>query len=871
MRIRSLPFKINTAILVTATVIALVFLAILYPVEKKRYANEIDRIFLLLDTIYKQKLNDLANEIFANQQRALQATLAEIKGIREEIINVCLYKEDGQKYLCYDSTGGATLEQKDFARFGKEPVFKKGTAHGLPLGTYINSIEVIGNTVGYIAIYYNLSGIEKEGRNLLYVFFFLLLATTLIMALLQNMFLFQAIIKPVSILRNAMRRVEEGHLGETVRLPWSDEIGEVGMAFNDMSQQLLKNKQDIKKAEKKYRDIFEQSIEGIFQSMPDHSKFITVNPSLAHLLGFETPQEMLVSITDIKSQLFLSPTDWDHFQQDLDTVGRNVGFETQLSRKNAHAIWVSISARQVIDADGLHVYNEGSIVDITERRQKEQAEREKEAAEAANKAKSEFLAKMSHEIRTPLNAILGFAEILEASLEDQQRKSYAQIIKTGGNNLLRLINDILDLSKIEAGKMEIIPAEVDIRMLLQQMTEVFSVIVQQKDIEMRTLVEPNVPRCLLLDIVRVRQILFNLIGNAVKFTAQGSVEIRISATECSFPEKVDLSIRIIDTGIGIAPEASRIIFESFNQQHSSSGPIVEGTGLGLIISKNLAEAMGGEICLKSQPGQGSVFTVHIPGVMSVPVSDAGNNKNYLENRVRHFSFRPSTVLIADDLEINRKLLKAAFVDSPVRIIEAQDGCMAVTLAAEHTPEIILMDIRMPGMNGHEAYREIRKNPALRTTSIIALTASGMKEDIELIHRTGFDDYLIRPFNIIDLKEKISKYLGGELKPEKDHERLSGNAPILPGPSYLDDWICPAELADHLAEIKTNQWRKIRRNQRLSDIRAFSENIQRIGIDNALEVLAEYGRILTVFADSLDIDNIQKTLDDFPKVLAHIQR
>jgi len=871
MRIRSLPFKINTAIFVTAAVIAIVFLVILFPVEKKRYARETDRIFLLLDTICKQKQNDLANEIFAQQQRALKATLTEIKAIREEIVNVCLYQDNGEKYLCYDNDAGHSIDSKVFADFRKEPVFYKSKAANYPLGTYLNSIEVIGATVGYIAIHYNLSQIEKEGRELFYVFFFLLLATTLVMSLLQNVFLFQAIIRPVSRLRNAMRRVEEGHLGETVRLPWRDEIGEMGAAFNDMSLQLLKSKGDIKNAERKYRDIFEQSIEGIFQALPDHSRFLTVNPSLAQILGFSTAGELLLSVDDIKTQLFLSREDWQRYEQDFEAVGRIVGFETQLLRTDSQTIWVSISCRRVFDVDGSHIYNEGSIVDITERRQRERAEREREAAEAANRAKSEFLAKMSHEIRTPLNAILGFAEILESGLEDQQRKNYAQIIKSGGQNLLQLINDILDLSKIEAGKMELYPTEVDVRQLLRQLAEVFSVQVKHKGISMRTMVDAGVPRYLMLDIVRLRQILFNIIGNAVKFTEQGVVEISVTVSE-TFPaaESVNLSIQISDSGVGIAPEARAEIFESFQQQHGNRHPATEGTGLGLTISKNLAEAMGGYIHLESEVGKGSVFTVHIPEVMRLTSLDMSNKDEYVQSDSRHILFGEATVLVADDLEINRKLLRAAFGDSPVQIVEAVDGSNALALAEEHRPELILMDIRMPNLDGHEAFREIRKIPALQKTPIIALTASGMPEDIELIRRTGFDDFLIRPFNIAELREKLVKYLNVEWGMSGVDSSLDERAGLPASCSYLVDWSCPAEVVRQLQEIQTTEWQKIRRNQRISDIRAFSEHILRIGRDRGLAVLLEYGRTLADFAATLDIDNIQQTLENFPEILSRIQ-
>ncbi len=866
MKRLSLPRKINTAILVTAIVIAAVFLVVLYPVVHKRQVKEIERITLLLDTIYKQKHNDLANEMFARQDRALKATLGEIKVIRGEIVNVCLFELQGSQLLCAQKQPQPPVDRQAFAGLRRQPVFQQLSADGLPIGTYLNSIEVIGEPIGVLAIHYDLSSIEQEGRALFTVFFMLLLATIVIIALLQNIFLSQAVIRPVSMLRNAIRRVEEGHLGETVRLPWRDEIGEMGEAFNDMSLQLLISKEDLKRAEKKYRDIFEQSIEGIFQTTADHSRFITVNPSLAQILGFSSPDELLESVSNISSQLFLSAEDWQHYRREFSAEGRLVGFETGLRRRDGQAIWVSISVRRALDSDGQHVHDEGFIVDITERRQRERAEREKEAAEAANRAKSEFLAKMSHEIRTPLNAIMGFTEILESGLEDQQTRHYAQIIKEAGGNLLQLINDILDLSKIEAGRMELQAGEVDIRQLLRQLTDIFSGHSLQKGLEIRWLVGPDVPRYLMLDVVRVRQILFNLIGNAVKFTERGHVEVQVAAAAAERPEAIDLEISVSDSGIGIGDEARQQIFEAFRQHHGNHQTSIEGSGLGLTISKSLAEAMGGSISCESQVDRGSVFTVRLPGIMRASSAPDGQADAGRATDTRHIFFSEATVLIADDLEINRKLLKAAFTGSPVQIIEAADGHAAVRLAGEHRPDLILMDIRMPGVNGHQAFTEIRRQPEMRQTPIIALTASGMPEDIRSIRQTGFDDYLIRPFSIGQLKETISRHFGGD--------RLRQELPALPAdrpahiarPSYLHDWQCPADIALRLEELYEQQWRTIRRTQRLPDIRAFSESILEIGRQQELEPLTTYGQALAEYVATFDIEHIQKTLDNFPEML-----
>jgi PAS domain S-box-containing protein len=866
MKRLSLPRKINTAILVTATVIAVVFLVILYPVVKKRQVNEIERITLLLDTICKQKHNDLANEMFARQDRALKATLNEIKVIRGEIVNVCLFDLQGSELLCSEKKPQPPVDRQVFAGLRSQPVFRQGNADGLPIGTYLSSIEVIGEPIGFLAIHYDLSMIEQEGRALFAVFFMLLLATIVTIALLQNIFLSRAIIRPVSMLRNAMRRVEEGHLGETVRLPWRDEIGEMGEAFNDMSLQLLISKEDLKRAEKKYRDIFEQSIEGIFQTRPDHSRFITVNPSLAQILGFSAPEELLESVSDIGGQLFLSAEDWQRYRQEFLAEGRLVGFETRLRRRDGQAIWVSISARRALDADGQHVLDEGFIVDITERRQREQAEREKEAAEAANRAKSEFLAKMSHEIRTPLNAIMGFTEILESGLEDQQTRNYAQIIKDAGSNLLQLINDILDLSKIEAGRMELQASEVDIRQLLRQLTDIFSGHSLQKGLEIRALVDPEVPHYLMLDVVRVRQILFNLIGNAVKFTDQGHVEVHVAATTAERPDAIDLEVRVSDSGIGIADEARQQIFEAFRQHHGNRHISIEGSGLGLTISKSLVEVMGGSISCESQVGRGSVFTVRLPGVMRATSAPDGRPGAGHAAAARHISFSEAIVLIADDLEINRKLLRAAFTDSPVQIVEAVDGHAAVRLAAEYRPDLILMDIRMPGINGHEAFAEIRRQPATRQTPIIALTASGMPEDIRSIRQTGFDDYLIRPFSMGQLKEMLARYLGNDRRPQELQVMPVDRASLMARASYLCDWQCPADIASRLDELYEQEWLKIRRTQRLPDIRTFSETILEIGRERELEPLKDYGQALADYVATFDIERIQKTLDNFPEML-----
>ncbi len=290
------------------------------------------------------------------------------------------------------------------------------------------------------------------------------------------------------------------------------------------------------------------------------------------------------------------------------------GFETQYRRKDGSAIWVSVSARGVLDESGAVQCYDGSFVDVTERRSKEQAERAREAAEAASKAKSEFLTHISHEIRTPMNAILGLADLLDSLVKDPQQKDYLEAIQTSGKNLMALINDILDLSKVEAGKMEIRREPVCLRSLFKEIESIFSLSIQQKGLRLVTAIGAEVPDSLLLDEARLRQVILNLIGNAMKFTDVGWIKLEASKIEAMGSDGFHLLLVVEDTGMGIQPGAEKEIFETFIQQSGQDAEIYGGTGLGLAITKSLVEMMGGTIAVSSTVGKGSVFEIRLPNV-----------------------------------------------------------------------------------------------------------------------------------------------------------------------------------------------------------------------------------------------------------------
>lgn len=870
MNIRSLPVKINVAIITTAIVISIFFVIILYPMEIERRADQIQRINLLLDTVFQQKNNDLANELFAGQIRALQASLQSIQAV-SGVAGVSIYNEAGQLFLSTNNTlNNAILKQTMFESETFSPFFSTTHVDKRYIGIYINRIEVIGKKIGQIIIFYDLAKLENDSRKAMSIIFILPIFTTLLMAGLLNLFLFRSIIQPVNLLRSAMGRVATGTLGEQISLPGKDEIGEMGLAFNNMSMTLRRGHKALVKAEEKYRSIFENAIEGIFQYSSEQEIFITVNPSMANMLLYDSPQELIDLTKSTHKHFFARKADRIKFDTTLQKQGKIVDFETELYTKDKSLIWVAICARRVVDEKGTVLYDEGSFVDITERQHRKKAERERKVAQAASRAKSQFLAKMSHEIRTPLNAILGFADILENSLTDDAQKENINVIKSSGINLLDLVNDILDLSKIEAGQMQIKHSEVNLRVLMEELINLFSVAARQKGIALMAQISSDLPEFLLLDKIRLRQILFNIIGNAVKFTDIGHVNISVAAKTTDKPNLWDLAIAVKDTGPGIEIDAHQIIFKSFHQHINRQFQAREGTGLGLAISKDLIKMMNGQIQIKSEPGKGSEFTIVLPGIMAPPGTGAAALKpaHLMEQKV-HKLFEPATLLLVDDRKINRQLIMAILKNMPFKILETDNGASAVSMAATIQPDLILMDIMMPDMDGYETLRHIRQNKAC-AMPVIAITAAGMKEDIVNIKYAGFSDYLIRPFTRSQFLEKLGLFLKHETRqPPVDFIQVPEGIP-LPEKQYLKTWDCPAQLAKLLQTHYRKVWEKICKRQRIPDIKIFSEEICMLGEEYDIKALVNYSQTLFNYTETIDIDNLQNSLTQFPLMLNNMK-
>ncbi|MHB8971997.1 MAG: ATP-binding protein [Pirellulaceae bacterium] len=676
--------------------------------------------------------------------------------------------------------------------------------------------------------------LEPLGRLRL-MLFGLAVGTLAAGVILSYVFAFR-ITSPLMELVRFSDRMARGNLHERCPIASSDEVGVLAGALNIMAGELEQSYAALEeRVERRTAQLSEANqalqrevtVRQAAEQAFERERFLldTLLATLPDSIYFKDQQSRFLRIGRVMAQRFgladpaaaIGKTDFDFFRNEHasqaradevrlmesgDTVLR---LEEQETWPDGRITWVETTKLPLRNGQGELVGTFGISRDITQRRRAEIALREaKEAADAANRAKSEFVANMSHEIRTPLSGILGMTELaLDTQLTAEQR-DYLETVSQSAETLLLIVNDILDFSKIEAGKLDFEATEFDLRETLDNTLHALAPRAHAKGLQLTYYVTDEVPECLIGDPIRLRQVITNLVGNSIKFTQEGVVVIRVSQL-AETAERTTLQMEVTDTGIGIPLDRQRDIFDAFTQADASTTRQFGGTGLGLTISNYLVQRMGGQISVKSVEGQGTTFTFTVVFGQKDYLSPCRNaaeansaETNSAETRPADRAKRaapppvrqlpPLNVLVAEDGLVNQKLVRELLHKQGHRVTIVSSGTDAIVAWQTRPPDVILMDVQMPGMDGLAATEKIRdlERETGQHTPIVAMTAHAMKGDRERCLAAGMDQYVSKPLRFHQLMDAVASALGVAATAAQHAARPPSPAP----PASLDvviDW------------------------------------------------------------------------------------
>lgn len=512
----------------------------------------------------------------------------------------------------------------------------------------------------------------------------------------------------------------------------------------------------IQELSKQHELILNTVTEGIYGLDADGITMF-MNPAAASMFGYEAHDFIGKSSHPI---IHHSRADGSYFPREecpihmtvMDGHARSVT-EDVFWRKDGSSFLVQYQVTPIIDEGQIR----GAVVVFNDVTGEREIVRAKETAELAAQAKSEFLSLVSHEIRTPMNGIVGMTELLVGTDLSEEQREYAQIIQESGDALLNILNDILDFSKLESGKMALAYEPFSLRKMLEQVAELFKPRADEKHLDIRFRLNPNIPDYMAGDSMRIRQILVNLVGNALKFTDQGSIDVTVDIIRGNKPEDTVLDFAVEDTGIGIPADKLDQLFQSFSQLHPVINRKYGGTGLGLVISKRLVEIMGGSISVESTEGKGSTFRFAIP-TTRVEASGEESASQFQHDRTRQSDKVSMRILVAEDHPVNRKILQEYLEKLGYQADVCTNGVEAIDAISQNVYDIVLMDIHMPVMDGLKATNLLhRLIPQDRIPPIIAVTGNTRREDKEACLQIGMRDFISKPVMLSELKRVLQQW------------------------------------------------------------------------------------------------------------------
>jgi PAS domain S-box-containing protein len=576
-------------------------------------------------------------------------------------------------------------------------------------------------------------------------------------------------------------------------------ISVIGSAVNyKLRMQLAEKSYHVELSENKYRSIFDNSIEGMFQTSLD-GRFLTVNPALVKILGYRSKEELMR--LNIEFDVYKYAGERNKLIKELSEKGEVKNRQLTLKKKNGSDVIVRLNDRVYIDNDGSKTYFEGTMQDITEqvladssrRKAEEDLRKEKlrsdtlaKQALQSNMVKSQFLANMSHEIRTPMNGIIGFLSLIESGAYNniEEMKQFANNARTSAESLLDIINDILDLSKIESGKMSLENIDFNLDDIIEESISILSPKIMDKGLKVEKEIETHMPLYLKGDPKRIRQVYINLLSNAVKFTEKGSIKVYVTSKEID-TNTFEIFSSVQDTGFGIPSDRMDLLFKPFSQLDGSHTRKYGGTGLGLAICKEFINLMGGDIGVESTKNMGSKFyftlrleqgdkekVVSPDSLVSSRLEEKGG-KEIADNKIQmtKASRGAFKILLAEDNFINQKVALRIMSEAGYKADAVMNGIQAVKAVEDNKYDVILMDVQMPEMDGMTATRKIRELKSENgNVPIIAITAHALMGDKEKCLEAGMDDYLSKPIRSEVLIQKLDKWLKVQVGTKKGEDK-----------------------------------------------------------------------------------------------------